>query len=163
MTSPTYWAVRNLLFEVFFFLGVFLLSRVKGYPWRWPLVGYSLVVSLPLLFIEGTPVYSIPRLLLAGFPIFIEYSENVFVRRWTLLLYGVVPSSWRAGYSYPSRSRSSLEKGLAHLKKIGSPFVASTTLESDMGANRSGHSVWMGMTRPAPMFATSSWTFLIGA
>lgn len=87
--DAAYWVVRNAIFEGFFFLGVLLLVRMKALAHKWPLVGYSLVVSIPLLFVQGTPVYSIPRLLLAGFPIFLAYSERVFARRLALAAYVV--------------------------------------------------------------------------
>ncbi|MDG6926705.1 MAG: hypothetical protein JRN09_09165 [Nitrososphaerota archaeon] len=85
--SSAYWAVRNLAFEAFFFLGIYLLTRTRDYPYRWLLVGYSLLLSVPLLFVEGTPVYSIPRLLLAAFPVFFGYSETVITRNWRVLAY----------------------------------------------------------------------------
>jgi hypothetical protein len=85
--SSTYWAVRNLLFEAFFFFGVYLLTRIRECPQRWLLVGYSLLLSVPLLFVHGTPVYSIPRLLLAAFPVFFGYSEKLITRNWRMVVY----------------------------------------------------------------------------
>ncbi len=87
--SSNYWTLRNLLFEVFFFVGAYLLSRLKDVPERWLLVSFSLLLSVPLLFVKGTPVYSIPRLLLPAFPIFLGYSRVLVNRNWKVALYAL--------------------------------------------------------------------------
>ncbi len=86
--TPTYWVVRNLLFEAFLVGGIFLLTKIED-PRKWLYVTYSVVVALPLFFVIGTPVYSIPRLMLAAFPIFIGYSPLVR-KRWQLTVYAVL-------------------------------------------------------------------------
>lgn len=88
--SSTYWVLRNVFFEAFFFAGVCLLAALKGLKERWLLVGFSLVLSVPLLFVQGTPVYSIPRLLLAAFPVFFGYSRSVVNRKWKVAVYTIL-------------------------------------------------------------------------
>jgi hypothetical protein len=85
--TSTYWVVRNAAFEAFFLFGIYLLARLKDCPERWLLVCYSLLFSVPLLFVQGTPVYSIPRLLLAAFPVFFGYSGKMFTRNWRVAVY----------------------------------------------------------------------------
>jgi hypothetical protein len=89
MLTSTYWVLRNVVFEAFFLFGIYLLTRLKDCPQRWLLVCLSLVFSIPLLFVQGTPVYSIPRLLLAAFPVFFAYSSKVFTRNWLVATYAV--------------------------------------------------------------------------
>lgn len=96
LISSAYWAVRNVVFEAFTFFGIFLLARMKSYRYRWPMVAYSLSVSVPLLFVQGTPVYSIPRLLLAAFPAFLGYSA-VLTKPWHLASYvgfSLIAAAW---------------------------------------------------------------------
>lgn len=87
--TPGYWLVRNMAFEAFFFAGVLLVAGFSGRE-RWLFVIYSLVISVPLLFLDGTVVYSIPRLLLPAFPVFLAYSKRVFSRNWLVMLYVVL-------------------------------------------------------------------------
>ena len=93
--TSIYWLVRNLLFEAFLFIGIALLTRIKDSR-KWLLVLYSVTLSVPLLFVEGTPVYSIPRLMLAAFPFFTGYS-GVLTKNWRLWIYAIaciVASFW---------------------------------------------------------------------
>jgi len=87
LISSAYWAIRNALFEAFFFFGIYLLVRMKDFYYRWLLVGYSSVLTVPLLFVEGTPVYSIPRLMLVAFPVFLGYSIRVVNKPWRVAFY----------------------------------------------------------------------------
>jgi len=68
------WLIRNYLFFIFYFIGDYLLlkSNLKNGKF---LFLYSLLVEIPLLFINGVPVISIPRLLLPAFPIFYGYAR----------------------------------------------------------------------------------------
>ncbi len=67
------WLIRNYLFLIFYFFGDYLLfkSNLKNKKF---LLLYSLLVEIPLLFINGVPAISIPRLLLPAFPIFYGYA-----------------------------------------------------------------------------------------
>ncbi|MDA4123165.1 MAG: hypothetical protein OK456_08315 [Thaumarchaeota archaeon] len=87
--NSLYWVLRNALFEAFFLAGIYMLAKMRGLPQRWLLVGYSTLFTIPLLFVQGTPVYSVPRLLLAAFPVFYGYSARVLNRNWVLALYVV--------------------------------------------------------------------------
>ncbi len=73
--TPSYWLVVNILFEAFMFAGAYLLARSK-HPKKWFFVACSLAILFPLLFVEGTPAVSIPRLVLPAFPIFYGYSSS---------------------------------------------------------------------------------------
>ncbi|MCL5788831.1 MAG: hypothetical protein M1357_03385 [Candidatus Marsarchaeota archaeon] len=74
--TPVYWLVRNMVFEAFYFLGVYLLARGRGGVNKlW--AGYCALVSIPLLFVVGTPAASIPRLLLPAFPVFYPYAQKI--------------------------------------------------------------------------------------
>jgi hypothetical protein len=86
--TSTYWVVRNLLFEAFLIGGIFLLTRIED-PRKWLYVIYSATLAIPLFFVVGTPVYSIPRLMLSAFPIFIGYSV-LLRKKWQLTAYAVV-------------------------------------------------------------------------
>lgn len=86
--TSAYWLERNLLFEGFLFGGIYLLTRIAD-PRKWLYVIYSAILAIPLFFVVGTPVYSIPRLMLAAFPIFIGYSIMLRKRR-QLVVYGVL-------------------------------------------------------------------------
>ncbi len=86
--TPGYWLERNLIFESFLFGGIFLLTRIAD-PRKWLYVLYSAILATPLFFVVGTPVYSIPRLMLASFPIFVGYSM-MLRKRWQLVVYGVL-------------------------------------------------------------------------
>lgn len=73
LLTPTYWLVRNLLFEAFYLLGAFCLLKTE-LKYRVFLFAYCLSVIVPLLFFVGFPALSIPRLLLPAFPVFVGYS-----------------------------------------------------------------------------------------
>jgi hypothetical protein len=83
--SPSYWLLRNLLFEAFYFVGVLMLVRSR-LETKNILSTYSLSVFLPLLFILGVPAMSVPRLLLPAFPIFASFS-TLLKRREIEMLY----------------------------------------------------------------------------
>jgi hypothetical protein len=68
-----FWLIRNMLFEVFYIFGAIYLFKTKNKN-RVFLGVYSLVAIIPLLCVTGTPVLSIPRLLLTAFPVFFGYS-----------------------------------------------------------------------------------------
>lgn len=87
--APSYWLIRNYLFEAFYFVGVYLLLRSR-HPQKWLLGACSLIVLLPLLFLGGMAAISIPRLMLPAFPIFYGYSSQVINRRGTIVAYAVV-------------------------------------------------------------------------
>jgi hypothetical protein len=74
--TPTYWLVRNILFESFYLFGAFMLLRADVGE-RLFLFAYTISASLPLLFLVGTPAVSIPRLLLPAFPVFYSYSSLI--------------------------------------------------------------------------------------
>lgn len=93
--ASAYWLLRNLAFEAFLFVGIFLLTRTIG-PRRWLLILYCLSLSIPLLWVVGTPVYSLPRLMLPAFPFVAGYSRLV-TSRWRLGVYvaaSVIASGW---------------------------------------------------------------------
>ncbi len=71
--APAYWLVRNLIFEIFYLAGAFLILKTQN-KHRMFLFIYSLCAIIPLLFVTGTPAISIPRLLLPAFPIFFGYT-----------------------------------------------------------------------------------------
>jgi hypothetical protein len=83
-----YWLVRNILFEVFYIFGAFYLFKTKNEN-RVFLAVYSLIATIPLLFMTGTPLLSIPRLLLPAFPVFFGYSELLKKRTHALIYSGV--------------------------------------------------------------------------
>ncbi|QIW23927.1 hypothetical protein EWF20_07030 [Sulfolobus sp. S-194] len=72
---PIDWLIRNLCFEIFFIILTLMLLRLKDKDKLFYLI-YSLSVIIPLFFIVGTPVISIPRLLLAAFPSFYSLKIN---------------------------------------------------------------------------------------
>ncbi|MEM3857249.1 MAG: hypothetical protein QXI37_01930, partial [Thermoprotei archaeon] len=73
--TPLYWFIRNVVFEAFYIVGAALLMRSKDSTDH--VLGYMvLVVSIPLLFVIGTPAASVPRLLLPGFPAFKAYGNG---------------------------------------------------------------------------------------
>jgi len=80
------WLIRNYLFFIFYFLGDYFLlkSNLKN---RKFLFLYSLLVEMPLLFINGVPAISIPRLLLPAFPIFYGYAS---LRKNIIYLYAII-------------------------------------------------------------------------
>lgn len=69
-----FWLIRNLIFEVFYLFGAIYLFKTKS-EHRVFLAVYSLLAIVPLLCLTGTPMLSIPRLLLPAFPIFLAYSS----------------------------------------------------------------------------------------
>ena len=85
---PVYWLVRNILFQMFYLVGAFLIlktsSQHKGF-----LFLYALVAIVPLLFMTGTPAISVPRLLLPAFPVFYAYA-TVMKRREHYAVYAVL-------------------------------------------------------------------------
>ena len=83
-----YWLSRNILFEVFYIFGAFYLLKTKNEN-RIFLAVFSLIATIPLLFMTGTPILSIPRLLLPAFPVFFGYSELLKKRTHALIYSGV--------------------------------------------------------------------------
>ena len=71
-----YWLVRNLIFEAFYLFGAIYLFKTKS-EYRVFLAVYSLLAVVPLLCLTGTPVLSVPRLLLPAFPVFLTYSSLI--------------------------------------------------------------------------------------
>jgi hypothetical protein len=92
---PPYWLVRNLLFEVFYLVGTFLMLRTN-HKHREFLFLYSLFAIIPLLCVIGTPAISIPRLLLPAFPAFLGYAAimNKKWHYWTYAALCLVASAW---------------------------------------------------------------------
>lgn len=83
--TPEIWLVRNLAFEILFFIGA---TALKGLYLR-----YTLLESISLLFTIGTPAISIPRLLLSAFPALTYYSRRINTATYitaTLLLMPIV-------------------------------------------------------------------------
>ena len=68
-----YWVIRNLVFEAFYIIGLVKLFRMRD-NFSFFLGVYCIAAILPLLFLSGTPVLSVPRLLLAAFPVFLGYA-----------------------------------------------------------------------------------------
>lgn len=85
---PTYWLARNLLFEVFYLVGAFLILKTSD-KHKVFLFVYTLVAIIPLLLMTGTPAISIPRLLLPAFPVFYAYA-TVMKREKYYLVYLVL-------------------------------------------------------------------------
>jgi hypothetical protein len=83
---PGGWLTRNLPFEVFYVFGALYLIRLESENHMF-LAVYSFSVVLPLFFVIGGPVLSIPRLLLPAFPVFITYAS--LIRGRYAWLYGV--------------------------------------------------------------------------
>ena len=83
-----YWFIRNLIFEIFYIAGVIKLFRMKD-NFSFFLGVYCITAVLPLLFLSGTPVLSIPRLLLAAFPVFLGYATLLNKSRYYFLYGGV--------------------------------------------------------------------------
>lgn len=82
--SPLVYLVRNYLFVTFYILGAILLyKRTRNFF----LTAYSLSVIIPLLFLNGWPSFSLPRLLLPAFPSLLGYADLVFKRKVFFLLY----------------------------------------------------------------------------
>jgi len=79
--TPTYWFVRNLIFEAFYAAGTALLIWRTSHPAKLFLAFYSATVEIPLLFIIGTPAISIPRLLLPAYPAIYGYAATLS-KRW---------------------------------------------------------------------------------
>lgn len=74
--TPTYWYVRNLIFEAFYFIDIALLSWKTSHPAGVFLGFYSTTVVVPL-FIVDTPAISIPRLLLPAYPATYGYAATL--------------------------------------------------------------------------------------
>jgi hypothetical protein len=75
--TPTYWYVRNTIFEAFYFIDIALLIWRTSHPARLFLAFYSATVEVPLLFIVGTPAISNPRLLLPAYPAIYGYAATI--------------------------------------------------------------------------------------
>ncbi len=83
-----YWLGRNIVFEIFYLFGAFYLFKRKKENGVF-LGVYSLIAIIPLLFMTGTPVLSIPRLLMPAFPVFFGYSM-LMKKGWHYLVYSGV-------------------------------------------------------------------------
>lgn len=79
--------MRNYAFFTFYLVGTYLLYLKTRNKF---LTAYSLSVIIPLFFIHGIPLFSIPRLLLPAFPALLGYTDFVFKRKAFTLAYVVI-------------------------------------------------------------------------